>query len=64
MQAHFWEPSPAPVKAVLAMMGRIEDKLRLPMVPVTDATRKKLEMLLQELGLLQRSYNRIEIMTT
>jgi len=52
MQAHFWEPSPAPVKGVLAMMGRIEDKLRLPMVPVTDATRNKLEMLLQELGLL------------
>ena len=22
MQAHFWEPSPAPVKAVLAMLGK------------------------------------------
>ena len=52
MQAHFWEPSPAPVKAVLAMLGRIEEKLRLPMAPVTDATRNKLETLLQELGLL------------
>ena len=52
MQAHYWEPSPAPVKAVLAMLGRIEEKLRLPMAPVTDATRNKLETLLQELGLL------------
>ena len=35
MQAHFWEPSPAPVKAVLALMGLCEEHLRLPMVPVT-----------------------------
>jgi 4-hydroxy-tetrahydrodipicolinate synthase len=52
MKAHFCEPSPAPVKAVLALMGRIEEKLRLPMVPVTAATRQKLETLLSELGLL------------
>jgi 4-hydroxy-tetrahydrodipicolinate synthase len=52
MQAHFWEASPAPVKAALAMIGRGEDVLRLPMVPVTDATRRKLEHLLSELGLL------------
>ncbi len=55
MQAHFWEPSPAPVKAVMAMLGLIEDKLRLPMVPVTDATRNKLETLRQELGLLHEA---------
>jgi 4-hydroxy-tetrahydrodipicolinate synthase len=52
MQAHFAEPSPAPVKAVLKLMGRIEEKLRLPMVPVTPATRGKLEILLRDLGLL------------
>ena len=51
MQAHFCEPSPAPVKAVLALMGRCEDTLRLPMVPVTAATRAKLQGLLNELGL-------------
>ena len=45
MQAHFWEPSPAPVKAVMAMLGRCEEVLRLPMVPVSDATRRKLEAL-------------------
>src|SRR5271154_1147855 len=43
MLAHFWEASPAPVKAVLAMIGRGEDVLRLPMVPVSDATRRRLE---------------------
>jgi len=52
MQAHFWEASPAPVKAVLAMMGRGEDVLRLPMVPVSDATRKRLERMAGELGML------------
>jgi 4-hydroxy-tetrahydrodipicolinate synthase len=51
MKAHFAEPSPAPVKAVLALMGRIEERLRLPMVPVTAATRQRLEALVSELGL-------------
>jgi 4-hydroxy-tetrahydrodipicolinate synthase len=53
MLAHFWEASPAPVKAVLKMIGRGDDVLRLPMVPVSDATRKRLEALIVELGLLE-----------
>jgi 4-hydroxy-tetrahydrodipicolinate synthase len=52
MQAHFWEPSPAPIKAVLATLGRCEEILRLPMVPVSSATRNKLQALLSELKLL------------
>ncbi|WP_353072274.1 4-hydroxy-tetrahydrodipicolinate synthase [Tunturiibacter gelidiferens] len=52
MQAHFWEASPAPVKAVLHMLGRGEDVLRLPMVPVSDATRRRLERIVGELGML------------
>jgi 4-hydroxy-tetrahydrodipicolinate synthase len=52
MQAHFWEASPAPVKAVLEMLGRCENVLRLPMVPVSMATRRKLETMVGELGLL------------
>ena len=52
MQAHFWEASPAPVKAVLHMIGRGEDVLRLPMVPVSDGTRRKLEQLANEVGLV------------
>ncbi len=45
MQAHFLEPSPAPVKAVLALLGRGTETLRLPMVPVVPATRHKLQAL-------------------
>jgi 4-hydroxy-tetrahydrodipicolinate synthase len=52
MQAHFWEASPAPVKAVLAMLGKGQDVLRLPMVPVSTETRRRLERLVGELGLL------------
>jgi len=55
LQAHFWEPSPAPVKAVLALLGHGEDHLRLPMLPVTPATRHKLEELVGELGLVARA---------
>jgi len=52
MQAHFWEASPAPIKAVLSMLGKGDDVLRLPMIPVTPATRRRLETLVGELGLL------------
>jgi 4-hydroxy-tetrahydrodipicolinate synthase len=52
IQAHFLEPSPAPVKASLALLGRCGETLRLPMVPVTDATRSKLAVIIAELGLL------------
>jgi 4-hydroxy-tetrahydrodipicolinate synthase len=51
MQAHFLEPSPAPVKASLALLGRGNETLRLPMVPVTEATREKLRGLLSGLDL-------------
>jgi 4-hydroxy-tetrahydrodipicolinate synthase len=50
--ANFWESSPGPVKCVMAMMGRLEENYRLPMVPVTSATRQKLATLAEELGLL------------
>lgn len=49
--ANFWESSPGPVKSVMAMMGRLEENYRLPMVPVTAPTREKLAKLAQELGL-------------
>lgn len=52
LQANFWETSPGPVKAILAMMGRIEEKYRLPITHVSPATRSRLERLVGELGLL------------
>ena len=33
MDANFLETNPSPVKAGLALMGRIRDVLRLPLVP-------------------------------
>ena len=57
MQAHFWEPSPAPIKAVLSILGLGNEHLRLPMVPVTRATRARLEQLCGELGLLTNTPN-------
>lgn len=41
MRASFFESNPAPVKAVLAEMGLIEERLRLPLVPVAQATRAR-----------------------
>jgi 4-hydroxy-tetrahydrodipicolinate synthase len=55
MQAHFWEPSPAPVKAVMAILGVGNETMRLPMVPVSRETRRKLEELCGELGLIAAS---------
>ena len=36
MDANFLETNPAPVKAALALAGRISNVLRLPLVPVTE----------------------------
>lgn len=42
MEANFIESSPAPCKFVMKEMGLLEENLRLPLVPVTEATRKTL----------------------
>jgi 4-hydroxy-tetrahydrodipicolinate synthase len=49
----FIEPNPQPVKCVLALMGRIQEEYRLPMMPVVPKTRAHLERLVSELGLLE-----------
>ena len=53
MQANFMESNPGPAKAVLSMMGRIEEVYRLPMVPMRPENRAKLEKVVTEVGLLQ-----------
>jgi 4-hydroxy-tetrahydrodipicolinate synthase len=55
MQANFIESSPMPVKVVLAMMGRIEEAYRLPMVPVRRETRSKLHKIAGEAGLVAKA---------
>jgi len=53
MQANFIESSPLPVKAVLAMMGRIEEVYRLPLVPMKADTRARLQQIAGAAGLLK-----------
>jgi hypothetical protein len=55
MQGNFIESSPMPVKAVLAMMGRIEEAYRLPMIPVRRDTRSKLQRIAADLGLVAKA---------
>lgn len=50
IDANFVETNPAPVKAALALMGRMENALRLPLVPVTDTTREALRAGLRQAG--------------
>jgi 4-hydroxy-tetrahydrodipicolinate synthase len=54
MQANFIESNPGPAKAVLAMMGCIEEVYRLPLVPMKKENRLRLEKVAAELGLLQQ----------
>lgn len=54
MQANFIESNPMPVKAVLAMMGRIEEVYRLPMLPMRRDTRSKLQKIAADAGLISK----------
>ena len=51
MQANFIESNPIPVKAVLAMMGKIEENYRLPLTRMKPENRAKLEKIVQHLDL-------------
>ena len=54
MQANFIESNPLPVKAVLAMMGKIEEVYRLPLLPMRRDTRSKLQKIATEVGLVAK----------
>ncbi len=54
MQANFIESNPGPAKAVLAMMGRVEEVYRLPLVPMKKENRARLEKVAAAVGLLQQ----------
>ena len=53
MEANFIESNPGPVKAALAALGLLEERFRLPLVPVQEQTRARVRAVLAELGLLQ-----------
>ena len=54
MQANFIESSPLPVKAALAMMGKIEEVYRLPLLPMRRDTRSRLQKVITEVGLIAK----------
>ena len=51
-QAMFYETNPSPVKTSLALIGKIRDEKRLPLVPMATANLERLKQALQEYGLL------------
>jgi 4-hydroxy-tetrahydrodipicolinate synthase len=53
MENNFIESSPGPVKAVMAMMGLLEENFRLPLVPITEKSRARLGEIIAELGLIE-----------
>ena len=49
MEANFIEASPSPCKFVMSEMKLLEENLRLPLLPVTEAAHKRLKEILKEL---------------
>ena len=54
MEMNFWESSPSPVKAALAMMKKCGETLRLPLAPVREETRRKIQSMLTSYKLLPK----------
>ncbi|MBI3794547.1 MAG: 4-hydroxy-tetrahydrodipicolinate synthase [Nitrospinae bacterium] len=51
-KAMFIETNPTPVKTALAMMGKIQEEVRLPLAPMSDANREKLAGVLRSYKLI------------
>lgn len=54
MQANFLETNPLPVKAVLTMMGKVQEVYRLPLLPMKRDTRSKLQRIATDAGLITK----------
>ena len=52
MQTAFCESNPIPVKAALAMMGKIEYELRLPLCRMSEKNEGTLKKVMQDYGLI------------
>ena len=50
MTVNFVEANPIPIKAAMAMMGLLEERYRLPMVPPRPASRERIAAVLRSLG--------------
>lgn len=58
MEMNFWESSPGPVKCALALMKKCGETLRLPLVPVREDTRRKIERMLSSYRLVPKKGER------
>jgi 4-hydroxy-tetrahydrodipicolinate synthase len=54
MEMNFWESSPGPAKCALSLMKKCGETLRLPLAPVREETRKRIEKLLSSYKLLPK----------
>ena len=50
MEGNFIESNPGPVKAAMALLGLLEEQLRLPPVPVQESTRARLKEILGQVA--------------
>jgi 4-hydroxy-tetrahydrodipicolinate synthase len=57
MKINFVESNPIPVKAALAMMGKIQENYRLPLVRISEGARNKVASVLADLGLMPGNKN-------
>lgn len=53
VNALFIETNPAPVKAALALMGKIQYEIRMPLWKLSDANYEKLKKVMQDYGLIK-----------
>ena len=51
-KALFLETNPIPVKAAMALLGRIGPELRLPLTPLSEENQRVLRSVLSDLGVL------------
>ena len=63
MEMNFWESSPGPAKCALSLMKKCGETLRLPLAPVRDETRRKIETLVASLKLAgpRRACREVEV---
>ncbi len=48
----FCETNPIPVKAAMALRGLVGEEIRLPLTPITQPNRERLQVVMKELGLV------------
>lgn len=52
MGAMFYETNPIPVKTALAMMGKIDEEFRLPICPISQTNRERLQTVMKRSNLI------------